>query len=332
MKIIFAGTPDFAVPSLKTLIKNFGIRAVITQPDRPCGRGQKIKPSPVKEIVLKYNQQEKIKNIPIFTQPINQLFNQLTKLQPDLIVVAAYGQILYQKIIDIPQMGAINLHPSLLPKYRGPSPIHAAILNGDRETGVSIIKMTVGLDAGPIIAQSKIKIAAQETTGSLHDKLALLGAELLEKVLTDFKSTRDLKSFHPYPQNNTSATYTKKNIHNDAQLDLSKSSDFLERQIRAYNPWPGAWLKVKSYRLKIWQAKIKNNSQCARPLSQAKLCGHAMRNSSINKLKIYQNQPAILCGDGQLLILTEVQPEGKKRMSGEEFARGYLRTLQIEPT
>jgi len=321
MKIIFAGTPDFAVPSLKTLIKHFDVCAVITQPDRPCGRGQKIKQSPVKEAVLEYNQQDKIKNIPIFTQPINQLFNQLTKLQPDLIVVAAYGQILSQKILDIPRIGAINIHASLLPKYRGPSPIQAAILNGGEHTGISIIKMTSKLDAGPIIAKAKIKITADETAGSLHDKLARLGAELLEKTLSyhperlpadkagSERSRQKFFSAKLANQNDAKATYVKKITKSDAQLDLSKPAQILERQIRAYNPWPGAWIQILNSKFKI-------------------------QNSNIKKLKILRAKikhknsqtalPTIPCGDGNLLILTEVQPEGKKRMSGEEFARGYL--------
>jgi methionyl-tRNA formyltransferase len=325
MKIVFAGTPDFAVPSLKTLLKHHRILAVVTQPDRSRGRGRKIKPSPVKDAVLKYK-------IPILTKPINQLASQLKKLAPDLIVVVAYGQILSSKILDIPRFGAINLHASLLPKYRGASPIQAAILNGDRETGVSLIKMTPKLDAGPIIAQRKIKITARETAGSLHDKLANLGAGLLEdnRIFTfaqpslraskaspggaERRSLRQAKAnilLSATKQNESHATYTKKITTADARLDLSKPAKTLERQIRAYNPWPGAWLKFSIFnfqfsnfkRLKIFKAEIKKESK--HPL-------------------------ALQCGDKKLLIPLEVQPEGRKKMSGEEFVRGYLKNLKTQ--
>ena len=310
LKIIFAGTPEFAVPALKALIKNHDLLAVISGADKPQGRGRKITPSPIKITALKHN-------LKIFDAPINQLSTEIKKLHPDFLIAAAYGQIISKEILDLPRCGAINLHPSLLPKYRGPSPIQASILNGDAETGASIIKMTVNLDAGPIIAQSKIKIAADETAGSLHDKLARLGAELLLKAIKLYK----YKTLKLKPQDGSLATYTKKITAANTQLDPLQPAQTLERQIRAYNPWPGAWLKFSIFnfqfsnfnRLKVLKAMVQKNSQ---PLKSVK---------SIQSLIIYQNQPAVICGDGKLLILTEVQPEGKKRMNGEEFARGYLR-------
>ena len=324
MNIVFAGTAEFAVPTLKTLLEHHNVLAMISAPDKPKGRGRKVKPSPIKEMVLGC-----CGAVEILTQPINKLAKQLTELKPDLIVVTAYGQLLGKEILAIPPLGCWNIHPSLLPKYRGPSPIQAAILNGDRETGVTIIQMTEKLDAGPIIAQEKVSIAPDETGGNLHDTLAEKGASLLQRTLKDFKSVVDLKSFYSIPQNDSLAIYTKKITANDAELNPKETAEILERKIRAFNPLPGAYTitnyqllitnrscgsnQQKTPRLKIWRAKIKKGAKAVGSFTPDK------------NLIVLDGLPALLCGDGNFLLLTEVQPEGKKRISGEEFTRGYIK-------
>ena len=330
INIVFAGTAEFAVPTLKTLLEHHNVLAVISAPDKPKGRGRKVKPSPIKEMVLGC-----CGAVEILTQPINKLAKQLTELKPDLIVVTAYGQLLGKEILAIPPLGCWNIHPSLLPKYRGPSPIQAAILNGDRETGVTIIQMTEKLDAGPIIAQEKVSIAPDETGGNLHDTLAEKGASLLQRTLKDFKSVVDLKSFYSIPQNDSLAIYTKKITANDAELNPKETAEILERKIRTFNPLPGAYITINyqllitndalliinksrvskriQMRLKIWRAKIKKGAKAVDSFTPDK-----------NLIVLY-GLPALLCGDGNFLLLTEVQPEGKKRISGEEFTRGYIK-------
>lgn len=337
MNIIFAGTAEFALPSLKTLLEHHTVLAVITAPDKPAGRGQKVKPSSVKKTVLEYCK----KLPPLFTQPINKLAKQLAQLKPDIIIVAAYGQLLGKEILAIPRFGCLNIHPSLLPKYRGASPIQAAILNGDGETGVTIMQMNEKLDAGPIIAQEKLKLSGAETAGLLHDTLATKSASLLQRILAKIEKTESVGSslkLGPTPQNHSQATYTQKITARDAQLNVKEPAHLLERKVRAYNPLPGAFLiiqnarckmparfalqkqaggqndksKCKILRLKIFAAEIKNDVSAS------------CKNTPYIPLIMYRNFPALVCGDSKLLVLTQVQPEGKKRMSGEEFARGYL--------
>ena len=305
MKIIFAGTPDFAVPSLKTLIKYHTVQAVITQPDRPAGRGQKTKPSPVKEVALKYG-------LKLFDQPINQLADLIKKINPDLIVVVAYGGLLNSEILKIARLGVINIHSSLLPKYRGASPIQASILNGDTETGVTIMQMVKKLDAGPIISQKKIEINSDDTAGTLHDKLAELGADLLSKTLGIYPSG----FYKLLAQDESQTTYTNKITTANAKLDITQPAEILARQIRAYNPWPGAWIEVQSAKLKINRLKI----------FKAKLgASSPTDNLEPGTLTIHQNLPALICKNKKILLLEEVQIAGKKRISGEEFIKGYLR-------
>lgn len=309
LRIIFAGTAEFATPTLKTLLERHNVLAVITSPDKPKGRGQKVKPSPITEVALGYvpphSPPYKGRVIPIFTKPINKLAKQLTELKPDLIVVTAYGQLLSKEIIAIPDLGCWNIHPSLLPKYRGASPIQAAILNGDTETGVTIIAMTQEMDAGPIIAQSLVPIEPNATAGSLHDTLSDEGARLLIEAL-------ETAPFQSRPQQHKLATYTKKITSADGELLPDESAELLERKVRAYNPAPGAFIRLKSgARLKVWKAEIKKDAERV-PLP-----------TSSTNIIIANRIPSLLSSSGALLLLREVQPEGRARMSGEEFARGY---------
>jgi methionyl-tRNA formyltransferase len=292
LKIIFMGTPDFAIPILEAIThcSLFTVCCVITTPDKPVGRQQKITPPPVKKLALKYK-------IPVLQpEKISQARDQITDYQPDLIVVAAYGQILPKEILNIPKYGCINVHASLLPKYRGSSPIQFAILNDEKTTGVTIMIMDEKMDHGPILAQEKIAIQPNETAQTLHDKLARLGADLLIKTIPQYIQGE----IKPQPQDESKATYTKILTRQDGQIDWQKSAQEIERQIRALTPWPGTWTIFNGKRLKILKAKV------------------------VNK----KDEMAIQTGKGYLL-LEMVQPEGKKPMKWEEFLRGIRKKANI---
>ncbi len=284
-KIIFIGTSSFAVPALENLIEdNRQVVLTITAPDKPAGRKNKLTPPPIKEIALKYNL-----NI-LQPEKISQAKTEIKKLEPDLIIVASYGQIIPKEILALPKKGALNLHPSLLPKYRGPSPIQAAILNGDKTTGVNIIKMNEKMDAGPIIAQQESKIELNDTYQSLENKLAEQSADLLIEILPRYLKGK----IKPRLQDENKISYTKILTRDDGKIDWDKSAQEIERKIRAFYPWPGAWTEFNNKRIKIIKAKA-----------------------------IEQKSPtAIKTGRGYL-SLELVQPAGKKPMTGQEFFRGH---------
>lgn len=277
VKIIFIGTPEFGAIILEKLMANgYSPVAVITASDKPAGRKQIITPPPTKISAQKYN-------IPVLQPEILANYKlEITNYKPDLIVVAAYGQILPQEILEIPKHGCLNVHPSLLPKYRGATPIQSAILNGDKETGVTIMLMDEGMDTGPILTQRKTIIGPQETAKQLHDRLAQLGSELLIDVIPDWVNGK----IEPILQNEKEATYTKILTRNDGEIDWEKSPQEIDRQVRAYNPWPGTFAfwkrKKKTIQLKILQTGLEKNK----------------------------------------LIIKTVQPEGKKPMSFQDFLRG----------
>lgn len=283
-KIIFIGTSSFAVPALENLVKNrYSILAVVTSPDKPAGRKQELTPPPVKQIALKY------KLSILQPEKISEISQKISELKPDLIVLAAYGQIIPKGILNIPPRGCLNLHPSLLPKYRGPSPIQTAILNGDRITGLTIIKMDEKIDHGPIIAQTKVKISPDENGQTLEKKLAQTGAELLTKILPDYLKGK----IEPKPQNEKRVSYTEILSRQDGRIDWNQTAQEIERKIRALYPWPGTWTYLNKKRVKIVKAK------------------------AVKK----ENQATIKTKNGYLL-LEIVQPEGKKPMTGEEYFRG----------
>ncbi len=290
------GSPAFAVPILKELAKAFDIITVVTQPDRPAGRGRKIEQSPIKELSLALG-------LPLI-QPLkireSEIVNHLQIINPDLIVVAAYGQILTKKILEIPSLGCINIHASLLPRWRGASPIQAAILSGDSITGVSIMKMDEGLDTGPIIAQREIPISINDTFFSLSENLSNLGASLLIETLGEYFSGKSKLT----NQDDEQATKTHLIKKEEGLLDLKMPAEKLERAIRAYNPWPGTFFFWGSHQIKVLKAHILD-SQKVQP----------------NQHLVHQKQPAIGTVHG-LLIMDIVQPAGKKAMTGEEFLRG----------
>lgn len=248
-KIIFAGTPEFALPTLRALNQSeHTVCAVYTQPDRPAGRGRHLTMSPVKEYAIS-------ENLPVFQpttlrDPVVQ--EELRKWQADLMVVVAYGQILPQVVLNTPKYGCINVHASLLPRWRGAAPIQRAILEGDKESGVTIMQMDVGLDTGAMLIKESCPILATDIGQTLHDRLAVLGSNALIKTLGQMEKG----NIHPIIQDETQVTYAQKLTKLDGKIDWSQSAAKIERQIRALNPWPIAYTECGKHHLRIWQAEI----------------------------------------------------------------------------
>lgn len=293
--IVFLGSPDFALPTLRGLAQAYEVLGVVTQPDRASGRGRELKPTPVKllawELDIPVIQPEKLR------QP--EAMEQLRLWAPDLIVVTAFGQILRKDVLELPPHGCINVHASLLPRWRGAAPINAAILHGDRETGVTIMKMDVGLDTGPMLSQQPIPLTSDDTAGSVFDKLSHLGADLLLRTLPDYLSGK----LQPVPQPEEGMTYAPMLKKEEGQLDFKRPAEELERRIRAFNPWPGAFMDFDGTLLKLHRAHVEEGA--AEP----------------GQRLIRRDQPAVGAAEG-LLILDEVQPAGKKPMSGRAFLAG----------
>ncbi len=290
------GSPDFASGVFKKLTINFPVVAVFTQPDRPAGRGKVLTPPPVKVAALEAG-------IPVF-QPERlrkpEAFAELAELAPDLIIVAAYGQILRQQVLDLPQFGCVNVHASLLPRWRGAAPIQAAILNGDRETGVTIMKMDAGIDTGPMLARRALEINPNDDSDSLSERLSQLGAALLVETLPAVLAG----AITPVPQAEEGATYASMLKKEDGLLDFSQPAVALERKIRAYTPWPGAYFLFDGQPIKIKRAVVREES----PLPEG-------------QAGILTGLPAMGTASGCLLF-EELQPAGKKMMSGKDFLRG----------
>lgn len=259
LRIVFAGTPEFAAESLKALLQHAAheVIAVYTQPDRPAGRGRELKASPVKELALEHK-------IPIF-QPSSlrhsEALADLEALKPDLMVVAAYGLILPRAVLDIPRLGCLNVHASLLPRWRGAAPIQRAILAGDPKTGITIMQMEEGLDTGPIRYRVRCPISASDTAASLHDRLALLGGEALVAALELLEDN----ALPSEPQNNAEATYAAKLTKEEGRLDWQRPAEDLARAIRAYNPFPVAFTTLGDQVTRIWEASVAKDSTTAPP-------------------------------------------------------------------
>lgn len=307
VRIVFMGSPDFALPSLRALACNSNTQTcptevvgVVTQPDRAAGRGREVKPPAVKRLALELGlpciQPEKLR------QP--EAMEQLRAWAPDLIVVAAFGQILRPHVLGLPRFGCINVHASLLPRWRGAAPINAAILQGDEETGVTIMKMDQGLDTGPILSQRALRIAPHETAASLSDKLSTLGADLLLETLPGYLSGEIV----PRPQPEQGVTYAPLLKKEDARLNFDRPAEELARQVRAYYPWPGAFMDWQGGPLKIHKAH-------AEPVASSVAHSPGART-------VIGGCPAVVAGDTMLLILDEVQPAGKKPMLGRAFLAG----------
>jgi len=294
------GSPDFAVPILEVLARHYPLVGVVTQPDRPAGRGRNLIPPAVKEVALRLG-------IPVMQPEKICLPDAMTQLQawtPDLIVVAAFGQILRPAVLGLPRFGCINVHGSLLPRGRGAAPIQAAILNGDEKTGITIMKMDSGVDTGPILSQRALPIAPDDTGGSLFARMAPHGAELLIETLPRYLSGEIV----PQSQPEEGATYAPMLKKKDGILDFTQPAFALERRVRAMNPWPGAFFEWHGQSLKVHKA------HCAfefTPIIQP-----------AGKRIIYDGLPAIYGGGNTMLVLDEVQPAGKKFMPGKAFLAG----------
>jgi methionyl-tRNA formyltransferase len=299
LKIAFFGTPEFAVPSLQELIvRGEDIAAVVTQPDRPVGRGQQVKLSPVKELALKNNlpvlQPERVRR-PEFLEAFRQI-------KPDLAVVVAFGQIFSQALLDIPPHGFINVHSSLLPAYRGAAPINRAIINGETETGATIMQLDAGMDTGAILLQDRLAIAPDETAQGLHDRLARLGARLLGQSLDLLR--RGL--WQPMAQDNTRATYAAVMKKEDGHIDWARDARSLVNQVRGMTPWPGCFSCMDGKILKIHRAAAIEKNHGLQP-------GTVMAADA--------DGIEVAAGSG-CLLLQEVQLEGKKRMEARDFLKG----------
>lgn len=355
IRIIFFGTSEFAVPILQKLIdEKYNITAVVTQPDKPVGRKQILTPSPVKILAEEYGidviQPENLSQLPGIQS--RNLKSKIKNLK--LIVSASYGQIIPKHILDIPKYGALNVHPSLLPKYRGPSPIQYTILNGDKETGVTIMLMDEKMDHGPILTQEKMSVYCREDDIQecrlhrmryidLHDKLSQIGAELLIETIPKWLA----KEIQPVPQDDANATYTKIITKEDGKIDWTKSAEEIERQIRAFFPRPGCWtilnIDGKEKRVKILEGDIPecrlhrmsregDIPKCRLPkcrLPKCRLQEHRLQARANQIIKTANKKMAIICGSGILEIL-KLQMEGKKIMSGEEFLNGYSAAIAFQ--
>lgn len=325
IRLIFFGTPEFALASLKELIhSDFRPAAVVTAPDKPVGRKQIITPPPIKELAQKHKisvlQPEKIKDL--------EFIKKIKELKPDLIVVAAYGKILPKEILDIPRWGCLNVHPSLLPKYRGASPIQTAILNGEKETGVTIFKMTEGMDEGPIISQKSIPMEPNENAISLHEKLSELAVNLLilamEKWITFNLMPEKVKDFFQLQeQNHQLASYTKILTKQDGAIIWNKSAQELVRQIRAFIPWPGSFCTLPNgKKLKILKARVAPDTSSE---IQNQIHLHIKKPLVRQYGQVFltkANELAVQTGQGALII-EELQLEGKKPTGSQEFLNGY---------
>jgi len=298
------GTPEFAVPPLECLIHNKQeVIAVYSQPDKLSGRGRTLSPPPVKKAALDWN-------LPVI-QPGSlkdtDTIEHLVSLNPDVIVVAAFGQLLPQAVLNIPRLGCINLHPSLLPKYRGSSPVAGAILAGDQFAGISIMLMDAGLDTGPVLIRAQVPVSFRDTTGSLTTKLSYIAAHLLLEVLAGW-SRGEIK---PQPQKDSEASYTGQITKQEGEIDWSSPAEEIWRRVRAYQPWPGCYTRLNGKQLKIIEAL---------PLSKS---GDIETGKVLALQQSGANEPAfgINTGDGVLGVL-KVQVEGKQIMAAEEFLRG----------
>jgi methionyl-tRNA formyltransferase len=295
-RAVFMGSPEFALPTLRLLAESYPVVGVITQPDRPSGRGKVLTQPPVKQLALELGlpliQPERLRR--------PEAMQVLRDWQPELIVVAAFGQILRQEVLDLPHYGCINVHGSLLPRWRGAAPLQAAILNGDTETGITIMRMDAGVDTGPLLSQRSLPIRPEETTTSLSASMAELGAGLLLETLPAYLAG----SLQAQPQDENLATYAPMLQKEAGRLDFQLPAIQLERRVRAFNPWPSAYTFYQEQLLKVHRARA--------VAGEGDVPGTRL---------VFQGVPAVVCTEG-LLVLDEVQPAGKRSMPGRVFLQG----------
>lgn len=301
MNIVFMGTPDFAIPCLEMIIsEGYVLKAVVTQPDKPKGRGKKILPPPIKRIAVKRGinllQPDKVKT--------KKFKEKISKLCPDLIVTVAYGKILPRRILDIPKLGCINVHASLLPEYRGAAPIHWSIINGESETGITTMLMDEGMDTGDILLREKIKIDNDMTAGMLHDKLSVLGARVLKETIKGWTKN----SISPIKQNDVEATYAPMIDKNTGNIKWNDYAKNVHNHVRGTNPWPGAFTYYMKNRMKIWKTEVIENE------SENKFPGEI--------LSVDNNGIIAACSKGTIKIF-EIQFENRKKMNVEDYIHGH---------
>lgn len=299
MKIVFMGTPDFAVPTLESLIKGgHEVIAAVTQPDKPKGRGKAVQYTPVKEKALEYE-------IPVY-QPVKardpEFVELLKEMDPDVIVVVAFGQLLPKAILDIPKYGCVNVHASLLPKYRGAAPIQWAVIDGEEVSGVTTMLMDEGLDTGDMLEKAEIVLDEKETGGSLFDKLSDLGGELILSTLEKMENGTIVRT----PQGDSTTSYAKMLKKTMGEIDWNMEAVKIERLIRGLNPWPSAYTSLKGKTVKIWSAEAEEGQPTGNP----------------GRVTVTKDQLLVECGEGYLSV-TELQLEGKKRMDTAAFLRGF---------
>ncbi|OAH53716.1 MULTISPECIES: methionyl-tRNA formyltransferase [Bacillaceae] len=304
-KIIFMGTPQFSVPVLGQLIEDgYDVLAVVTQPDRPVGRKKVMTPPPVKEAAIAHNlpvlQPEKL----LRSDELQQMIN----LKPDLIVTAAYGQLLPNELLEAPKYGCINVHASLLPELRGGAPIHYSLLQGKKETGITIMYMAEKLDAGDIISQSVVPIEEADHTGILHDKLSEVGAALLSETIPAILSGTSSRT----PQDESKATFAPNIRRTDEKIDWNRSGEELYNQVRGLHPWPVAYTTLDGNVVKVWKAKKETGSSAPGVVTA-----------------IEEDSFIVSTGSNTALKIIELQPAGKKRMSARDYLRGSGSTLKV---
>ena len=301
------GTPEFAVPSLNALIDSGeDVVAIVTQPDKPKGRGKKLTLPPVREAALKHNipvfQPEKIKDELFITA--------IKNFCPDIIVVVAYGNILPKVILDIPSKGCINVHASILPKYRGAAPINWAIINGEKETGITTMLMDEGMDTGDMLLTDKIEIKNDDTASSLQDRLKYIGANLLIKTINGIKS----KTIRPIPQDDSQATYAPMLKKEDGRIDWTMKAGEIKNLVRGLNPWPGAYTRWNGKQIKIFKTEV----------VEAVVSGQwsVVREEPGTVINVSTEGVFVATGKG-ILLIKELQPESKNKMTASEFVKGY---------
>ena len=301
-KVIFMGTPEFSVPVLEMLIENYEVILVVTQPDKKVGRHQIISESPVKKVAQK-------NNIPVFQpEKIKVDYEEIIKHNPDIIITCAYGQIIPKTILDCPKIGCFNVHASLLPKYRGGAPIHKAIINGEKETGVTIMYMDVGMDTGDIIESAKVEITEEDNVGTLHDKLSIVGAMLLKETLPKIIQGTNQRE----KQEESKVTYAYNIKREEEHLDFSKTGVEIINQIRGLNPWPTANIILEEKEIKVLEAYF--------------------RKKEVNQVgmieEITKESIGITCLDG-IIYLTKIKPFGKKIMNVKDYLNGVNQSTLI---
>ena len=306
MNIIFMGTPDFALPTLDALYKNdYNIMSVVTQPDRPVGRKKELKPTPVKQWAIEHDipvlQPEKLSQ--------SEELQQIIEMHPDLIITAAFGQFLPQSLLDAPQYGCLNVHGSLLPKYRGGAPIQYAIMNGEKETGITIMEMVKKMDAGDMVAQEAIPITEKDDAGTIFDKLSQLGAKLLIQTIPQYISGE----ITPVSQEESKVTYAPNITREQEHIDWTKKASEIDCLIRALHPWPIAYTMWQGKRLKIWEAQVMDMETDNQP-------GMIISRDS---------QLLVACGEHTVLSLKLVQLAGKSKQSSDVFLNGAGRSMQV---